>query len=116
MLLLVLTGCGQTPPQLSQVQGRVFYRGNPLPGGTIVFTPDPEMGGQGPLAVAEIQPDGHYTLRTGQQTGAVPGWHRITVASVGATSLPGRYRHPELSIPPQEVRAAVVNNIDIHLE
>ena len=40
-LLLPLAGCGQDGGKLAPVRGRVFYRGKPLPGGTIVFTPDP---------------------------------------------------------------------------
>src|SRR5207248_2660078 len=61
LLLVVLAGCGRPAgTSLAGVKGRVFYRGRPLPGGTIVFTPDPERGGHGPQACAEIGPDGCY--------------------------------------------------------
>src|SRR5207249_4096885 len=76
-LALLAAGCGQRETPLAPVSGRVFYRGQPLPGGTIVFTPDSERGGSGPLACGEIGQDGRYTLHTGTQPGAVPGWHRI---------------------------------------
>src|SRR5262245_15850104 len=114
--LLLGLGCGGSAPTLAPVQGRVFYRGRPLPGGTIVFTPDPERGGCGPQAWALIQPDGHYRLSSEGRLGAAPGWHRITVACAPAGRLPARFRDPELSGQRFEVRAGRANLCDLHLE
>jgi hypothetical protein len=116
LALVLALGCGRSPPPLAPVQGRVFYRGRPLAGGTIVFTPDPERGGSGPQAWAQIQPDGHYHLSTDGRPGAAPGWHRITVACGAASRLPPRYRDPELSGQRFEVRADRGNLCDLHLE
>jgi hypothetical protein len=113
--LLGAAGCGQEGP-LPQVQGQVFYHGRALPGGTIVFTPDPERGGRGELACGEIQPDGRYVLHTGEDLGAVAGWHRVTVAAAPATGLPRKYRDPELSGQSCEVKAGQLNTIDLHLD
>jgi hypothetical protein len=122
-LLLGLLGCGQAEPKLAPVQGRVYYRGEPLPGGTIVFAPDPERGGHGPLACAEIESDGHYALRTGKETGAVTGWHRVTVApgepageGRPRVDLPSKYTDPEQSGESCEVKEGQVNTHDLHLE
>jgi hypothetical protein len=124
-LLVLLGGCGRGQPLLAPVSGRVYYRGQPLPGGTLVFTPDPERGGSGPLACAEIGPDGRYSLVTGQQPGAVLGWHRITVAPAGPTGkategspprLPRHFSDPELSGKCVEVKAEPSNTIDLYLE
>jgi hypothetical protein len=130
-LVLLLAGCGHDDGKLPQVQGRVFYRGLPLPGGTIVFTPDPDRGGSGPLACAEIGPDGHYTLHTGPRPGAVAGWHQVTVAPpafppqvpagmpvplVQAWPLPPHFCYPEQSGQCLEVKPDVPNIIDVHLE
>src|SRR5438552_1367001 len=95
---LAATGCRREQPALAPVSGRVFYHGQPLTGGTIVSTPDPERGGSGPLACAEIGPDGQYVLSSGRHKGAVPGWHRVTVAaaSPAALALPRRFSDPEL--------------------
>jgi hypothetical protein len=122
VLLLLAAGCGgATDEETVEVQGRVFYRGKPLAGGTIVFVPDESRGGAGPLARSEVGPDGRYRLRSGDRPGAVPGWHRITVAAAGAPgaasrALPPRYSDPELSGQCHEVKAGQQNTIDLHLD
>ena len=99
------------------MQGTVTYKGVPLKGGTVVFTPDPERGGQGPMALAEIRPDGTYSLRTDGDKGAVAGWHRITVAPADVRSaLPRRYADPELSGISREVQPDRVNTINLRLD
>jgi hypothetical protein len=123
LLLLGLAGCGKTPSKPAAVQGRVSYRGALLPGGTIVFTPDTARGGSGPLARAEIQPDGTYSLRTEDQAGAYPGWYRVTVAcfqgapgTVPRSLLPTAYLDPEMSGLAREVKADQDNTLDINLD
>lgn len=128
LFLLSSGGCGSSPPALAPVQGVVSYRGTPLTGGMIVFTPDESRGTHGPLAHAIIQPDGSYSLRTGEESGAVPGWHRITVVAVETPGepaprwlprrslLPEKYRDPDLSGLCQEVKANQVNIINLDLQ
>src|SRR5262245_31583781 len=126
LLALAVLGCGRDD-KLTPVRGQVFYHGLPLAGGTIVFTPDAERGGRGPLACGEIDAEGRYTLHTGDQPGAVSGWHRITVApvtppaqtaSTGGTPvpLPRKYSDPEQSGLLREIKAGVVAEQDFHLE
>ena len=77
--LVLLAGCGRSAAPLAAVSGQVFYRGQPLTGGTIVFTPDPERGGSGPQAWAEIKADGRFQLLTdaqGRHAGLAPRHHR----------------------------------------
>ncbi len=88
-------GCGSNE-NITPVHGRVFFRGRPLPGGTIVFAPDVERGGNGPLATGEIDAEGHYTMRTREQLGVIPGWHRITIASPALAVSPGRDAPPPI--------------------
>ncbi len=124
-LALVVIGCGRDD-KLTPVHGQVFYRGQPLAGGTIVFTPDAERGGRGSLACGEIGPDGRYTLHTEQAAGAVPGWHRVTVAPprlaeapgqpTRAIDLPRKYTDPEQSGLVREIKAGKVVEQDFHLE
>jgi hypothetical protein len=117
LALLLAAGCGDNGPSLTRVQGTVYYKGVPLKGGTVVFTPDPERGGQGPMALAEIRPDGTYSLRTDGDKGAVPGWHRITVSPADRRSaFPRRYADPELSGISREVQPDRVNTIDLRLD
>jgi hypothetical protein len=129
-VLLLVTGCNQGPPPLAPVHGKVTYRGSTLQSGTIVFAPDGSRGNTGPLAHAEIQPDGSYSLHSGKGFGAVPGWHRVTVAAVHvpATPPPGqrfavpqslvpdRYRDPQLSGLVCEVKADQPNVFNLNLE
>ena len=124
LVLLALAGCGGED-KLAPVQGRVLYRGQPLDGGTIVFTPDADRGNAGPLAMAEIKADGRYVLSTGGKPGAVPGWHRVTVAPRSQSqqagtpqlfNLPRHFSHAEHSGQCHEVKAGMGNNIDIPLE
>ncbi len=121
VLALVAGGCGESKPTLAPVRGHVYFHGVPLAGGAIVFTPDPDRGGHGPLACARIGADGAYVLVTGPDPGAVVGWHRVTLQArvpdaPAETRLPPRYTDPEQSGQSCEVKAGESNVIDFHLE
>jgi hypothetical protein len=129
-LVLACTGCGSGAATLTPVHGKVSVNGVPLHTGTIIFTPDPMRGTLGPLAHAEIQPDGTYTLATGDQPGAADGWYRVTIVALEPSFnpaqpdarllphslLPDKYRDPELSGLVCEIRARQDNCIDFNLE
>ena len=129
-LLLLAAGCGQDEPATGAVRGRVFYKGAPLARGSIVFSPDPDKGGSGPLARGEVGPDGTYTLTTDGLPGAAAGWHRVTIVSVQSppapptgtafadvrSLLPRKYAAPDLSGLEAHVKAGEENVIDFHLE
>ncbi|MFO0881309.1 MAG: hypothetical protein U0840_28755 [Gemmataceae bacterium] len=114
--LLLLAGCGRNGGKLAPVQGRVFHKGQPVAGGTIVFTPDPERGGTGQQSWARIGDDGTYYLQTEGRPGASPGWHRITVSAAQADKLPHHFRDPELSEQRFEVKASRTNVCDLNLD
>jgi hypothetical protein len=125
LVLLSCTSCGQQAKQREMVRGHVHYRGAALPGGTIVFTPDTDLGGDGPMAVAEIKPDGSYALKTGNAEGAASGPYRVTVASdapltqdatKAAVVLPRKYSDPAQSGLKREVKAGEVNVINFDLD
>ncbi len=127
VVILAVFGCGQDDG-LTPVHGRVFYHGHPLPGGTIVFTPDAERGGNGPLACGEIDAEGRFSLRSADKLGAVPGWHRVTIAAPAlavasgqtaappAIELPRKYSDPEQSGLLREVRPGKSGEQDFYLE
>jgi hypothetical protein len=129
-LLFAAAGCGSGSAPLAAVHGRVSYRGVLVTSGTIVFSPDTARGCRGELAYADIQPDGSYTLKTGESYGAVSGWHRVTVCSLlpATASLPGqpaslpisllppRYRDPQFSGLACEVKPNQTNSIDFQLD
>lgn len=116
-LCLAAAGCGRESADLAPVHGLVTYKGTPLAGGCLVFAPNPDKGGAGPLARAEIGADGRYMLSTGDAAGAVPGWHRVAVlAAEPGETLPARYAAPDLSGLEGLVRAGTANVLDFRLE
>jgi hypothetical protein len=118
LLLLALASCTSEPAKKEAVQGRVYFHNEPLRGGTIVFTPDAARGNEGPIATGEIQSDGRFTLSTGSESGAVAGWHRVTIAASADCKppLPPRYRDPKLSEQSREVKVGQPNSFDFRLE
>jgi hypothetical protein len=115
---IALPGCETETAAPVLVRGTVYYRSAPLHGGVLVFTPDPVRNGDGPMAHAEIQADGTYSLRTDGAQGALRGWHRVTVTGFPDTRppLPARYGDPEQSGLTYEVKPGWENIIDIYLE
>ena len=67
---LLLAGCGDEELATYPVQGRVTFRGEPVPTGSVMFIP-----AQGPAAATTIAPDGSYELQ------AVAGRHTVTVVA-----------------------------------
>lgn len=119
--IVLVLGCGENSQAPVPITGKVTYRGQPLQNGTIVFTPDPRKGHVGTMAMGEIQSDGSYSLRTGNVFGAPPGYYRITVAEGGLpyntqTSLPDKYRDPELSGLVYEIKAGLAQTVDLKLD
>jgi hypothetical protein len=121
--LLGAVGCGNPSPtsDIIPVQGKVYYRGQPLVSGMVVFAPDADRGTHGELATGAIQPDGSFKLKSADKAGAVAGWHRVTVMAVELTPepralLPARYSDPRLSGLLCEVKAGRDNAINFNLE
>jgi hypothetical protein len=122
-----LFGCGgaESPPPRTNVHGIVTYLNRPLVGGTIVFIPDEERGNTGPLIHADIQPDGTYSLRTGELVGVVPGSYWVTVRSTGVLPTrgsqnwpqpPERYSDPRTSGLSCKVQAVEAHTINFYLQ
>ena len=117
LALLLLVGCGKKDPvPLAPVKGQVWYQGQPLTSGMVVFTPDIQRGGSGPQAWAKIGPDGSFDLLTDTRPGATPGWHRITIATESSSALPARFHSPERSQQFFEVKADQPNVCELRLD
>jgi hypothetical protein len=115
-LALFSVGCSKSEDKLAQIQGKVYYHGVPLHGGTIVFVPDADRGGHGPELAAEIRPDGSYSLKGENGQGVNPGCYRVTIAADAADALPERYSDPDKSGEMHEIKPGVVNIVDIRLD
>jgi hypothetical protein len=79
VLLVLFAGCNK--PHQASIHGTVTLDSQPLAIGVVTFTPAQD----GPVAIANIQPDGSYSVYTGDQEGLDPGEYRVTVA---ATEMP----------------------------
>ncbi|MEW4565503.1 hypothetical protein AB1K70_23450 [Bremerella sp. JC770] len=84
-VLFLATGCQkQDGPVRYEISGTVTYEGAPVPGGSIVFTPDSKKGNNGPQGTARIV-DGRYdTANYGR--GTVGGPHQVHVIATDATT------------------------------
>jgi hypothetical protein len=69
--------CGPTGPGMAQVSGKVTYKGQPVPKGTVTFLPS-SPGGRN--ATGAIMPDGSYKLQTENPgDGALLGEYKVTI-------------------------------------
>lgn len=120
---IFLLGCRDAGPELHPVSGRVTYRGEPVPTGTVMFTPD-----TGPAATSTIGSDGRYALR------AVAGRHAVAViaqqrlpADFDPANLPADWKPPPSLVPAKynrpstsglhvEVQPGESNHADLTLE
>jgi hypothetical protein len=120
LCLLLTAGCHRAPPPQVAVRGKVLVNGEPLRGGTVVFTPDEKRGARGPVSFAILDGDGAFDLASENGPGAIAGWHRVTVAPPASSAdlIAGlaRYRHPDLSGLEYEVKPGQENIATFQLE
>lgn len=101
-LIGLAPGCGGGSqfPETVPVSGKVTYKGEPVPKGTVTFLSD-----KGQPATGAIQPDGTYTLSTfAEKDGALPGHHQVQVIANDGdpTMMPGSspgYKPPRDLVP-----------------
>jgi hypothetical protein len=124
--LLFLSGCGGDieRPEIATVTGTVTLDGNPIDHGIVYFYPDSTKGTKGPMAMAEIGPDGKYSIKSaGDRDGAIIGFHQIRV-EIRQPPKDERDTQPELMTLPKfndqkqsgltgEVKAGTENVIDL---
>lgn len=74
-LWLPVGGCGGNRLSTAPVEGKVFYRDEPLKFGSVLFQPE-----SGPPATGTVGADGSFELSTyGNGDGAVIGKHRVSI-------------------------------------
>jgi hypothetical protein len=85
---LTAAGCGDGLKPRYPVAGKVAYKGQPVPKGTVSFSPV-DAAGEG--AFGEIV-DGFYRLTTHTTgDGAVPGRYRVTITSAEVITPPAAF-------------------------
>jgi hypothetical protein len=126
LLLVPLLGCSSKPAPTNQIQGQVFFQGQPLRGGLVVFVPDAEQGNRGSLVSAKIGDDGRFQIDPTEAEPIRPGSHRVAVAATSRETtpsqyvslfreVPSRYRNPQQSGLSCEIKPGR-NRVDIYLE
>jgi hypothetical protein len=93
-----MLGCGGG--DLAPVHGKVTTaKGEPVKGGTLIFSPTGE-GSSGLPATAEVQPDGTYTLKTNDSTGAKIGRLVVTYTPPAQELTEEQRTNPKYIAPP----------------
>jgi hypothetical protein len=125
-LALGCGGCGGTDlgeKEATSIRGVVTFQGQAMAGGMIVFTPDPERGGQGPPLVADIAEDGSYAIVETPQRPILPGYYRVTLAppphwryAPHAAPFPLVLTRPDHSGLLRDIRAGQVNLYSFAIE
>jgi hypothetical protein len=78
LMTLAIAGCGSKYPPTAPVKGKIIINGKPVTTGRISFHPTT---GERP-AMANIQPDGSYSLTTFESgDGALLGHHKVSIKS-----------------------------------
>jgi hypothetical protein len=106
-------GCGRDFEQ-APVEGRVTYKGKPVPLGAVMFVPS-----NGLAAVSSVDAKGYYRLHSrAPGDGATVGVHKIAFIPPfppppGYPNIPLRYRDAETSGLSFEVKSGTRNVCDI---
>jgi hypothetical protein len=115
-------GCSRkSPPGPATVRGKVTYQGEPLADGLIVFTPDPDRGGGGKPARGDLDENGQFQLKLGDDTAIPTGWYRVSFARSPATyfkrpQFPAELSRPDKSGQVREVKAGQENVFEFTIE
>jgi hypothetical protein len=103
----------KTAADLVPVQGVVYFQDKPLPGGTIVFSPDPRRGQDGPMGMGSIDDQGFFRIWSDGREGVAPGYYAVTIASSG---LPSRFLDPSQSGQIADIRSNLNAPLEFHLK
>ncbi|QDT95125.1 carboxypeptidase-like regulatory domain-containing protein [Gimesia aquarii] len=121
LLVLNLTGCGNSGPELGVVTGVVFENGSPISGAMIEFFPE-----EGITSTGITDEEGKYSLKYNDRVGAVVGRHSVQItpgmAAITNPDLESNQEAPPMKSPPKTIilpeKITVEsgkNNIDLKL-
>jgi hypothetical protein len=86
---LLFAGCGG--PSLKPASGTVTYKGAPVEGASVVFSPV-----KGPLGNGTTDASGKYTISTEGKPGAMLGKHEVMISKfTSPTTVPGGGTSPQ---------------------
>lgn len=94
VLPFVATGCGEKGPKTVQGTGVVTYKGEPVEGANVMFSPITQ--GQGVAALGKTDAAGKFTLQTVQgKAGAVPGEYAVVITKTEMVPTGEKVPKPE---------------------
>ena len=93
LLPALFVGCGESPPEMGEVEGMVRVNGEPYAGLVVRFMPDPGRGIELPInAIGRTDDEGKYQLRyhyrDTEGLGAPVGWHRVLIEDSALSRIP----------------------------
>src|SRR5579859_6703881 len=99
-LVLCLAGCGAPESKFIPVTGKVTYKGEALPTGSVVFVADASKGNTTPHEPRGIiDATGNYQVTTAGKPGAPAGWYKIAVLANKPQDTKNPYGMPVSLIP-----------------
>ncbi|PQO40186.1 hypothetical protein C5Y97_06160 [Blastopirellula marina] len=107
--ILLAGGCGSAQPGGFEAAGTVTYKGNPVPRGSILLSPDSSKGHSGPAVSADIV-DGKFDTKLAKQR-LTDGAYRVRVDGFDGNAQPDQ----ELPLGKQ-IFAEYVTTVDVNQE
>jgi hypothetical protein len=107
-----LPGCGQKGPKLCPVSGHVAFQGRPVSAGAVCFS-NPSAGID---ILAELRPDGAYSVRMANGIGLPEGTYSVSVVPprvklpVGTMTPPPAPKVPDI---PERYRDASISGLSL---
>ncbi len=84
--LALVVGCS-SKPKLSQLSGKVTFKGKPVPAGYLTFTPDVSKGNLGQVIGFQIR-EGEYDSSKDGNQGIPPGTYKVIIAGFDGVRIP----------------------------
>jgi len=99
-----VTGCGESDVRKVQLAGSVTFNGEPVPYGTITFSP--AGGNSGPQGRADIV-NGEYDTSKDRGKGVVGGAYHVTITGLASESDPTSDETPKALFPTYKTEATM---------
>lgn len=99
LIFLSLLGCGGPPAKpMGTAQGKVTWQGNPVTGGSVVFS-NPQLGIS---TVAPLEADGSFTIKTFEGAGLPVGTYKVAIrpGAIATTESPLASDPSKVAAPP----------------
>ena len=86
VMAVAFSGCSGEK-KLSQISGKVSFKGKPVPAGYVTFTPDVGKGTNGQVVGFQIK-DGSYDSARNTPPGIAPGSYKLSIAGFDGVVIP----------------------------